>query len=413
MFQVVGFLIRIKNGFKLNMVNVLFGHDHFFKKDSLTASVYSNGGFPYSVFARYLNFFDSLTMLGRDGGVIGQEFAGTTIASGAGVDFELLPSISNLKSIFVVDPNVRERVSRLVAAHGGVICRLPSEIGLMLVSEAVRQRKPYAIEMVGCPYDAYANHGSFKARLYAPYAAYRVRRAVKNAKYVTYVTNSFLQSRYPCSNGVVGAFSDVSIDALDNQTIEARLEKIGNSSGKLVFGLIGNYSARYKGIDVAIKALAMARDSLPPFEFHVLGSGDSTYLHAVAKNCGLEESVFFDPSRSSGSAVNDWLDGVDLYLQPSLTEGLPRALVEAKSRACPAIGTSAGGISELLPADHLAKPGNVNELADLIIKMANDKSALIESAKRNFIESAEYTREKLEERRSMFWRTFRDSCIAG
>lgn len=33
-------------------------------------------------------------------------------------------------------------------------------------------------------------------------------------------------------------------------------------------------------------------------------------------------------------AVLDWLDEIDLYIQPSLTEGLPRAVIEAMDTGC-------------------------------------------------------------------------------
>ena len=131
----------------------------------------------------------------------------------------------------------------------------------------------------------------------------------------------------------------------------------------------------------------------------------------LAANCGLKDFVFFDAPRSSGDAVNNWLDNVDLYLQPSLTEGLPRALIEAKSRACPALGTNVGGISELLPLDKLTEPGEVYELALLLTKLVNDKDAMMNSATRNFNDSSEFTFEKLNEKRNKFWSSFKDKVL--
>lgn len=391
------------------MLNIIFGHDHFFKIDA-DAVVYSNGGLSYSVFKRYLKYFDNVIVLGRDGGVVDGSLVGLTKSSGSNITFDLIQNISNLKSIIFINRQISHRVSRLVSANQAVIARLPSEIGLLLANEAIRQEKPYAIEMVGCPYDAYVNYGSIKARFYASFAAYRVRRVVRKAKFVTYVTESFLQKRYPCLNGVTESYSDVIIKELDPRVIESRLKRIDSGFGCVVIGIIGNYSAKYKGIDIAIKAMALSRANLPPFKLRILGSGDASQLRRVAAQCGLEDLVFFDPARPSGDAVNEWLDNIDLYLQPSLTEGLPRALIEAKSRGCPAIGTKVGGIGELLSSDKLVAPGSPTELSILLTKLLNDKGAMAESVINNFNESYEYTSEKLNAKRDRFWSLFRGFC---
>ena len=62
------------------------------------------------------------------------------------------------------------------------------------------------MEVVGCPWDAYWNY-SLKGKIVAPFATYMMKRRVKSAPFVLYVTNKFLQKRYPtkgkkinCSN---------------------------------------------------------------------------------------------------------------------------------------------------------------------------------------------------------------------
>lgn len=391
-------------------MNIIFGHDHYFRRDA-RGIIYSNGGLPYAVFNRYLEFFENITVVGRDGGFVSDVVLPLTISSGANVRFSLVRSISNLNSLLFSNKDVKSQIKNLVAEHDAVVARLPSEIGLILINEAVAQGKPYAIEMVGCPFDAYRNYGSLKAWFYAPFAAYRVRRAVKSAGFVTYVTKSFLQKRYPCNFGLSTNYSDVLISKPDASLLDLRLKKISRTSDVFAIGVIGNYSAKYKGIDVAIKALALSKSSLPPFVFRVLGSGDSSSLKMLACQLGLEGQVFFDSARASGAAVNTWLDELDLYIQPSLTEGLPRALIEAKSRCCPALGTTAGGISELLPLDMLAVPGDEKSLANLLVKLVNSKSRLADSAISNFNDSFEYSIEKLNSRRIDFWSKFKEFCL--
>lgn len=47
-------------------------------------------------------------------------------------------------------------------------------------------------------------------------------------------------------------------------------------------------------------------------------------------------------------AVFSWLDGLDLYIQPSTVEAMPRALIEAMSRGLPCLASEVGAMPELL-----------------------------------------------------------------
>ena len=62
----------------------------------------------------------------------------------------------------------------------------------------------------------------------------------------------------------------------------------------------------------------------------------------------------------------EWLDDMDLYIQPSLQEGLPRAVVEAMSRGLPALGAHTGGIPELLGEDCIFPRKGVDAIAELL-----------------------------------------------
>ena len=101
---------------------------------------------------------------------------------------------------------------------------------------------------------------------------------------------------------------------------------------------------------------------------------------------------------------------MDIYIQPSLTEGLPRALLEAMGRGCPAIASQVGGISELLEASCLHRPGDAEGLARLL------KQALLEPAwrevqgQRNLAVAAEHAEAKVEVIRGAFWQEFRRAC---
>jgi len=97
------------------------------------------------------------------------------------------------------------------------------------------------------------------------------------------------------------------------------------------------------------------------------------------------------------------LDDVDIYIQPSRQEGLPRALIEAMSRGCPAVGSTAGGIPELLSPECLHQPGDHARLAELVERACVDKPWRDQLIARNFLVSLDYFDSILDPRRDSFW----------
>ena len=120
----------------------------------------------------------------------------------------------------------------------------------------------------------------------------------------------------------------------------------------------------------------------------------------IAKDLGVADQIHILKNLSH-EEVFKLLDKIDIYVQPSKQEGLPRALIEAMSRACPAIGTFTGGIPELLSDKYLYKAGNVSDLAFILQKLT--KSDLIIMAKKNFEKSRYYLPEILDAKRKTFY----------
>jgi glycosyltransferase involved in cell wall biosynthesis len=116
--------------------------------------------------------------------------------------------------------------------------------------------------------------------------------------------------------------------------------------------------------------------------------------------------VHFDGVLPAGDAVNAWLDELDLYVQPSFQEGLPRGTLEAMSRGCPALASTAGGLPELLEPGSLHRPGDAERLGALIVRAASDRDWQLAQAERNFDVARRYSKPELDRVRSEFWGGF-------
>jgi glycosyltransferase involved in cell wall biosynthesis len=384
-------------------VKVLFAHDHVFRLGD-GGEVYSPGQLTYRTWERYLSAFDELEVVARKASAE-RNAERLNRSDGHRVEFFLDHGFEGPRSYATRKAGWRQALQRRIEAADAVIARVPSELGLVAIECARRCNKPYAVEVVGCAFDAYWNYGSMAARMYAPIMYARMRRAIAAAPFALYVTESFLQRRYPNSGATV-AVSNVNLREGDvPAVIRARVERIGCGNHH-VLGTIGSLRSRYKGLDTALRALAELRASGLEFELRVLGDGDPGLWKRLAAKIGVAPYVHFDGTLPAGDAVNSWLDGIDIYLQPSRQEGLPRSAIEAMSRGCPVVASTAGGIPELLPSERLHKPGDWRALAALLAQLAQDRTAMTADADRNARQSTKYVARDLDRRRTQFWREF-------
>jgi len=381
-------------------MNLLFVHDHKFHMDK-NGNFYSGGGLPSLVWKRYLNFFDKITVLGRDGGAIEEDLV---MSSCQNVAFYLL----NKPVILPVSKQVKKHIEKLVVRNDILIARLPSELGLTAINLAVKNGKPYVIELVDCPWDALWNHGQFLRKLYAPILYLKIKKAAKNTKYIHYVTKIFLQKRYPTNAKKILCCSNVQLPSSCENILDSRKIKIITEKD-ITVGLIGSLNGKLKGIHIAIKSIALLKNKYPSITLKILGKGNELNHLRLAEKYGVSDNIVFDGVVESGKEVFNWLDNISIYIHPSYKEGLPRALLEAMSRGCPCVGSSIAGIPELLESPFLIEPGNFNELAFKIDDLLSNEEKMIEAAQKNINTSYAYKEDVLIAKRASFWNSvFKD-----
>jgi L-malate glycosyltransferase len=101
-----------------------------------------------------------------------------------------------------------------------------------------------------------------------------------------------------------------------------------------------------KRIDWLIRSFAHARQLDPHLHLLLVGSGpEIPRLTALRDSLGLHNVCHFEPARAD---VAGWLRSIDVYVNASSIESFPNALLEAMACGCCAIGSSVGGIPELI-----------------------------------------------------------------
>jgi len=120
--------------------------------------------------------------------------------------------------------------------------------------------------------------------------------------------------------------------------------------GKQIILSIGRLAAQ-KGFCYLIEAMALLRDSHPDAQLVVLGEGKMRHkLERHARKLGVSDRVLlhgFVPD------VSPFLHGCDIFVLPSLYEGMPNAAMEAMVHGKPAILTRVDGAEELIPNEDI------------------------------------------------------------
>lgn len=277
-----------------------------------------------------------------------------------------------------------------------VVIKMPSFIGIFAIYYAKKFNKKYIIEMVGCPLDTFWNH-SLKGKFISPILYFVNKVIIKNAEFVSYVSENFLQKRYP-TRGYSIAISDVILIDHSISNLYKRIERSRNHILKIA--TIASYDVKYKGQKYVIRALSSLKKKGIKMEYHLVGGGNNARLMKFARKLGVENIIMFH-GQIKHDEIFSFLDKMDGYIQPSLAESHGRVLVEAISRGCPVMGSNVGGIPEIVSPEFVFKPKNYKDIEKKLLKFAN--SDLNELSKNAFNKSLKFESNRLNSIRKDFY----------
>jgi hypothetical protein len=119
-----------------------------------------------------------------------------------------------------------------------------------------------------------------------------------------YVTEKFLQARYP-TRGTIANASNVEIESPSSHVLEKRLQRIDGHHSPHLRPDRAITATPSRASMSPLAALTHSIDHLPPFQFRVLG-------HGPAQN---ESLARYDAPLNDKDAVLEWLNNIDVYLQ--------------------------------------------------------------------------------------------------
>ena len=379
-------------------------------------TIYSPSGFSDSFWQRYLIAFEEVRIIARLSKCDRPKAEWAKITDKR---VSISPVLSFLGPIhfFMNMPLVLISFIKAAKLVDVLLVRAPGSLSLLyLISLSLGyfRDKPLAVELVGDPFDVFSPSivGNL-AFVLRPIFVSSTKIICRKCQAVSYVTQTYLQSRYPAlPDSYKVACSSVEIATQDFASYPRDMSYFYKEKSIPTIFVAASLEFPYKGIDTLLKSTQIIVDSGDLIRVRIAGSGRLfPELERLATTLGLNEFVAFLGKINRQNVLSE-MRSAHLYVQPSLTEGLPRSIIEAFSQSSPVIASNVGGIPELLDPKDIFEPGNPKLLAKKIKEVVFSPERLACMSARNLAVSHEYSKSVLDNRRSDFYLHLRECTIS-
>lgn len=129
-----------------------------------------------------------------------------------------------------------------------------------------------------------------------------------------------------------------------------------------------------KSLDTLLLAFSKAITKVQDLHLVIVGDGENRdMLERLSTDLGINRNVTF---LRWVEDITPYLRGADIFVLPSLSEGISNSLLEAMASGLPSIATDVGGSGDALGRDEecglLIQPGDVEQLTSSIIKLSSN-----------------------------------------
>ena len=149
------------------------------------------------------------------------------------------------------------------------------------------------------------------------------------------------------------------------------LPELRGASGKVI-GVVARLDLQ-KGFQSLLDAVGQLGERFPSLKVVVVGEGpDRGVIEQMIEQKGLRDKIMLAGGRSDMGNV---YASMDIFVLPSLNEGLPMTVLEAMAASKPVIATRVGAIPRLIEEGKnglLVNPGDAAALRDAIARLLGD-----------------------------------------
>jgi L-malate glycosyltransferase len=180
--------------------------------------------------------------------------------------------------------------------------------------------------------------------------------------------------RYYGSDKVVCIHNGINYREMNGEEGSSEIRsRLGLSKEDYVIGSLGRLTT-VKGHEFLIRAAAHLGEGPKTVKVVLVGDGPlRKHLEELALHLGMAERVIFAGHQEH---PRGFLEAMDLFVLPSLNEGIPLALLEAMAACRPIVASRVGGVPEVIEHECtglLVESGNEQELATACNRFIMDK----------------------------------------
>ena len=146
---------------------------------------------------------------------------------------------------------------------------------------------------------------------------------------------------------------------------------------QILIGFVGRL-VKLKGVDLLIEAFAQLQQEYRNLRLQIIWDGEEKFaLEKQVEALGVWDKINFLWYQSPEKVYSDFLPHIDIFINPSLQEGLPTTVIEALFAQCITVASNVGGTREIADGEDFivveswsveALKGGLNQALALIWK---------------------------------------------
>ncbi|NBK97813.1 MAG: glycosyltransferase [Erysipelotrichia bacterium] len=372
--------------------------------------VWTDSVYGYNFFNRYLQVFDEVRVVTRMKDIEFSDMGKKIRVDGDRLEFYSLPFYHGPWEYASKLIKIQKSLLSAIDGCDCAILRIPDQVAFQLFNKIKKEKVPCVVEVVAHSWDLYAP-GTINTIL-RPFLRilwdFLQKKVCSTADGVAYVTEKYIQRRYPSNIKKNDKRFETFYTSADLNNAFFYQPRTKASYDKNVINLVHvsgiNNSA--KGHYELLKAISIIDEGKKKYKLTFVGGGTMlNYYRDLSEKLGLSKKVKFVGHVSKSQDIASILKCADIFVLPTMTEGLPRVILEAMATGLPCIASDVGGIPELLSEQCLIKANSISSLVSKITYMGNNVDLLIAESNKNFQKAArEFSPDVVQSKRNDFYK---------
>ncbi|WP_372367386.1 glycosyltransferase family 4 protein [Candidatus Uabimicrobium sp. HlEnr_7] len=361
-----------------NNVKLVVALEHHFVR--CPEGVFTSLAFGYSFWQEYLQIFDQVCVVARMS-CADEPPENTFVASGENVEFYDLPDYFGVRDFIC---KLGPTMWKVLGTHklGDCFMLFSGNIGVIVwLNLLFHCRFKYYFRCVGNVRLGIATENKNFMYKYIAYLYHCLTKIQAKYARASSYTSNYLFEVYPNKKHYV--FSNVEL----TENVFSQPRQIDFFRRQPFRFISVGRVEKQKGHAWFLEAVKLLKEKTPQLNWHVCVVGPGSQIDIlrdyVVKN-QLQEQITFTGSVKWGEALFQLLDESHVFVLPSLTEGMSRALLEGMARGLPAIASRTGGNPEIVHEDYLVEVGDVSALAQKMLDVISQPQQLVDLSQRNW-----------------------------